>query len=74
MSRFSPRDWLPSGKTLAVVPPFAWLLVFLLVPFLLVFKISFAELQFGVPPYTPLAEFMTRRCSSACTCAATSCS
>ena len=57
MSRFSPRDWLPSGKTLAVVPPFAWLLVFLLVPFLLVFKISFAELQFGVPPYTPLAEF-----------------
>ena len=52
MSRFSPRDWLPSGKTLAVVPPFAWLLVFLLVPFLLVFKISFAELQFGVPPYT----------------------
>ena len=50
MSRFSPRDWLPSGKTLAVVPPFAWLLVFLLVPFLLVFKISFAELQFGVPP------------------------
>ena len=52
MSRFLP-DWLPSGKTLAVVPPFAWLLVFLLVPFLLVFKISFAELQFGVPPYTP---------------------
>ena len=51
MSRFSPRDWLPSGKTLAVVPPFAQLLVFLLVPFLLVFKISFAELQFGVPPY-----------------------
>ena len=51
MSRFSPRDWLPSGKTLAVVPPFAWLLVFLLVPFLLVFKISFAELQFGVPPH-----------------------
>ena len=39
-----------------MVPPFAWLLVFLLVPFLLVFKISFAELQFGVPP-TPLAEF-----------------
>jgi len=57
MSRFSPRDWLPSGRTLAVVPPFAWLVLFLLVPFLLVFKISFAELKFGIPPYTSLAEF-----------------
>ena len=57
MIRFSPRDWLPSGRTLAVVPPFAWLVLFLLVPFLLVFKISFAELKFGIPPYTSLAEF-----------------
>ncbi|MDQ8033035.1 putrescine ABC transporter permease PotH [Bordetella genomosp. 1] len=51
------RSWLPSGRALAVVPPFLWLALFLLVPFLLVFKISFAELQFGIPPYTPLAEF-----------------
>ncbi|MBV7482307.1 ABC transporter permease subunit [Bordetella sp. BOR01] len=53
----APRDWLPSGRTLAVVPPFLWLTLFLLVPFLLVLKISFAELQFGIPPYTALAEF-----------------
>ncbi|OZI42147.1 putrescine ABC transporter permease PotH [Bordetella genomosp. 5] len=53
----SVREWLPSGRALAVVPPFLWLVVFLLVPFLLVFKISFAELEFGIPPYTPLAEF-----------------
>ncbi|MFJ1301512.1 ABC transporter permease subunit [Pseudomonadota bacterium AL_CKDN230030165-1A_HGKHYDSX7] len=53
----SVRGWLPSGRALAVVPPFLWLVVFLLVPFLLVFKISFAELEFGIPPYTPLAEF-----------------
>ncbi len=57
MIRISPRDWLPSGRTLAVVPPFIWMALFLLVPFLLVFKISFADLQFGIPPYTPLAEF-----------------
>lgn len=57
MIRFSPRDWLPSGRALAVVPPFAWLVLFLLVPFLLVLKISFAELKFGIPPYTSLAEF-----------------
>jgi len=53
----APRDWIPSGRTLAVVPPFLWLTLFLLVPFLLVLKISFAELQFGIPPYTALAEF-----------------
>lgn len=57
MRRFFSRDRLPSGSTLAIVPPFAWLVLFLLVPFLLVFKISFAELQFGIPPYTALTEF-----------------
>lgn len=51
------RGWMPSGRTLAVVPPFVWLSLFLLVPFLLVLKISFAELEFGIPPYTALAEF-----------------
>ena len=51
------RDWAPSGRTLAVVPPFLWLTLFLLVPFLLVLKISFAELRFGIPPYTALTEF-----------------
>ncbi len=38
----------------AVAPPFAWLILFLLVPFLLVVKISFADLNFGIPPYTSL--------------------
>ena len=55
-----------------MVPPFAWLLVFLLVPFLLVFKISFAELQFGVPPYT--AGRIQDEAVQFSTCAATSCS
>ncbi len=42
-------------RTLAIAVPFVWLTLFLLVPFLLVLKISFADLQFGIPPYTPLA-------------------
>lgn len=50
------RSLLPSTRTLAIVPPFVWLALFLLLPFLLVLKISFADLKFGVPPYTPLAE------------------
>jgi putrescine transport system permease protein len=47
---------LDSRRWLAIAPPFVWLSLFLLVPFLLVLKISFADLKFGIPPYTPLAE------------------
>lgn len=57
MKRLDPRRLMPSARTLAIVPPFAWLALCLLIPFLLVLKISFAELEFGIPPYTPLAEF-----------------
>lgn len=49
------HERLPALRKLAIIPPFAWLAVFLLVPFLLVLKISFADLRFGIPPYTPLA-------------------
>src|SRR5690606_20904262 len=43
-------------RLLTIAPPFLWLGLFLLLPFLLVFKISFSDLRFGIPPYTPLAE------------------
>jgi len=55
MKKISWRD-LPLRRWLTLAPPFAWLALFLLLPFLLVLKISFADLKFGVPPYTPLAE------------------
>lgn len=50
------RSFLPPARALAIVPPYLWLVLFFLVPFLLVVKISFSGMQFGVPPYTPLAE------------------
>ncbi|HEY7804709.1 MAG TPA: ABC transporter permease subunit [Orrella sp.] len=43
-----------STQLWSVLPPYAWLVLFLLVPFVLVFKISLADLRFGIPPYTPL--------------------
>ncbi len=43
-----------TGSTAVVAGPFIWLLLFFFVPFLLVVKISFAELQLGIPPYTEL--------------------
>src|SRR5215472_7547344 len=38
----------------AVLPPYAWLALFFLVPFLIVLKISLADQAMGIPPYTPL--------------------
>ncbi len=56
MSKLSWRRAWPATRTWAIVPPFLWLLLFLLLPFILVLKISFADLKFGIPPYTSLAE------------------
>ena len=36
--------------------PYAWLVLFFLVPFLIVLKISLAESVIGIPPYTPLLD------------------
>ncbi|MEW9580288.1 ABC transporter permease subunit [Paraburkholderia sp. DGU8] len=43
-----------TGRSAVVAGPFIWLLLFFLVPFLLVVKISFADSQLGIPPYTQL--------------------
>lgn len=50
------RKHLPSGAQWVIAAPFLWLLLLFFVPFLLVVKISFAELRMGVPPYTELLE------------------
>jgi len=54
MNRDSLSRLMPTRRGLAIAPPFVWLALFLLLPFLLVLKISFADLEFGIPPYTPL--------------------
>ena len=49
------QGWLTrNGRTLVIAVPMVWLLVFFLAPFLVVLKISFAELARARPPYTPL--------------------
>jgi putrescine transport system permease protein len=42
------------GRRAVLGVPFAWLLLFFLVPFLIVVKISLSEARIGVPPYEPL--------------------
>jgi putrescine transport system permease protein len=46
-----------TGRTLVVAVPYIWLLLFFLIPFIIVLKISFADTRLGVPPYTPLVEW-----------------
>ncbi|MDQ0998215.1 putrescine transport system permease protein [Phyllobacterium ifriqiyense] len=41
---------------LVISVPYLWLLVFFLVPFLIVFKISLSEVAMAIPPYTPVLD------------------
>lgn len=44
-------------RTIIVVVPFAWLLLFFLAPFFIVAKISLAELAIASPPFTKMVEW-----------------
>jgi len=45
-------------RTLILIIPFTWLLVFFLAPFFLVLKISLAETIIASPPFTPMIEWV----------------
>ena len=46
-----------TGRTAVIAIPFLWLLLFFLLPFAIVLKISFAEYAIAIPPYTDLIEW-----------------
>jgi putrescine transport system permease protein len=43
-----------TGRSVVIAIPWIWLLLFFLIPFVIVLKISFADTRLGVPPYTDL--------------------
>ncbi|MDD3518902.1 MAG: ABC transporter permease subunit [Chromatiales bacterium] len=45
------------GRTVVIALPYGWLALFLLVPFLIVFKISLAEAMLASPPFSPLVNW-----------------
>ena len=47
---------LPGGRSLIIVVPYLWMLLFFLIPFIIVFKISFSTSALSIPPvsYTHL--------------------
>ena len=46
-----------SARTAVIAVPYLWLLLFFVVPFVIVLKISFSETQIAMPPYQPLLEW-----------------
>ncbi|MGH1483158.1 MAG: ABC transporter permease subunit [Geminicoccales bacterium] len=65
MERIPPFRWLTKplkrlglgGRALVIAVPTLWLLVFFLIPFAVVLKISFSEALIARPPYAPLYEW-----------------
>ena len=43
-----------AGRRMVAGIPLLWLLLLFLVPFIIVFRISFSEVRLAIPPYTPL--------------------
>jgi len=46
------------GRTLVASVPYLWLVLFFLIPFVIVLKISFSDAQIAMPPYKPLFEWI----------------
>ena len=44
----------PGGRQMVIGIPFLWLFLFFLLPFFIVLKISFAEADVAIPPYTEI--------------------
>ena len=52
------RLLMAHGRKLVIALPYLWLTLLFMLPFLIVFKISLAELAMAVPPYTELMSWV----------------
>lgn len=52
------RALLPHPRWGVISVPYAWMLVFFAVPFLIVLKIAFSTQAIAIPPYTPVLEYI----------------
>lgn len=51
------RLLMPKGRHLVIGLPFVWLFMFFILPFAIVLKISFAEADVAIPPYTDIYSY-----------------
>lgn len=54
MKRWFSRLWIAHGHKLVIAPPYLWMILLFMLPFLIVFKISFSEIARAIPPYSDL--------------------
>ncbi|WP_370467850.1 MULTISPECIES: ABC transporter permease subunit [unclassified Pseudomonas] len=52
---------IPSGKQVVIGIPFLWLFLFFALPFFIVLKISFAEAEVAIPPYTEIYTYVEQK-------------
>ena len=52
---------IPGGRQLVIGVPFIWLFLFFMLPFFIVLKISFAEADVAIPPYTEIYTFAEQK-------------
>ena len=53
-----------SGRGLVVALPYLWLVLFFVVPFVIVLKISFSDVDLAIPPYKPLIDWVGQNARS----------
>ena len=52
---------IPTGRQAVIGVPFLWLFLFFMLPFFIVLKISFAEADVAIPPYTEIYSFVEQK-------------
>ncbi len=52
---------IPGGRQLVIGVPFLWLFLFFMLPFFIVLKISFAEADVAIPPYTEIYSYVEQK-------------
>ena len=61
LQKLLPANWrdlrMSLGKRTIIGIPYLWMLLFFLVPFIIVFKISLAYTEIAIPPYSSLFEY-----------------
>ncbi|WP_421683128.1 ABC transporter permease subunit [Stutzerimonas urumqiensis] len=55
------RPTLNFGRRLVIGVPFVWLVLFFLLPFVIVLKISFSEADVAIPPYTEIFGYVEQK-------------
>lgn len=51
-----------TARAVVIAVPYGWHIVFFLIPFLIILKISFSESIIGIPPYTQLISWIDQQC------------